>query len=481
MGSESEMDAVVGQALVAQEIRRYRERAGLSLNALAARVGYSRTYISASEKPGATLISANVVRRIDDELGAGGALIALHARADANRQNLRLPAADASAPSQIPRSANRDHHRNRDVSSTANAVRSLPCSDEDVPLALQSMTWTDSNEVGALPGAQGPLPGPFDCAAHIVGVLDPEVALDAIDNHVESLVSRYEIEGPRLLQPEALALRGLCRDLGGRSWGQSRRTRTASVGARISGLLSYMSVNLDRAADAQAFAFEAGMLATAARDRELLAWIKGTQSFAAYYQGRFDDALRHAHAGLHIAGPESPQRIRLLTNGVARAAGKLGDVDAVRIAIDGALCLAGEPDAGRGLGPCISFAPYTHARAIANAATAYLAVGRYGDVLSVWSELEPSIEMSDSDDWSRALVALDVASALARDAHMDANHAADVGVRALDVSRSNPIVSIARRGAELADDLRHSRARHAAETFDSALRDWRGHVDNFAQ
>lgn len=90
MTSESEMDAVVGQALVAQEIRRYRERAGLSLNTLALRVGYSRTYISASEKPGTSLISANVVKRIDDELGAGGALIELRARVHADHLARRI-------------------------------------------------------------------------------------------------------------------------------------------------------------------------------------------------------------------------------------------------------------------------------------------------------------------------------------------------------------------------------------------------------
>jgi transcriptional regulator with XRE-family HTH domain len=87
-GSDTD-DDVSGQALVARELRRHRERAGLSRGELARRVGYSRTYISTSEKPGADLVSEAVVTRIDQELGAHGALIAVHARAAAGRRARR--------------------------------------------------------------------------------------------------------------------------------------------------------------------------------------------------------------------------------------------------------------------------------------------------------------------------------------------------------------------------------------------------------
>jgi Helix-turn-helix domain len=76
---------LTGQPLVARELRRHRERAGLSRNQLANLVGYSRSYISTCEKPGAALVSEAVVTRIDHELGAAGLLIALQARADADR------------------------------------------------------------------------------------------------------------------------------------------------------------------------------------------------------------------------------------------------------------------------------------------------------------------------------------------------------------------------------------------------------------
>ncbi len=80
-GDADDDAAVTGQSLVARELRRHRERAGLSQIRLARLVGYSRTYIWACEKPGTTLVSEEVVKRIDDVLNAGGALIALRARA----------------------------------------------------------------------------------------------------------------------------------------------------------------------------------------------------------------------------------------------------------------------------------------------------------------------------------------------------------------------------------------------------------------
>jgi tetratricopeptide (TPR) repeat protein len=88
-GDDFDDGEVTGQALVARELRRHRERAGLSRNQLANRVGYSRTYVSNCEKPSSPLISEAVVRRIDEELDAGGLLIALHAQANSERKSLQ--------------------------------------------------------------------------------------------------------------------------------------------------------------------------------------------------------------------------------------------------------------------------------------------------------------------------------------------------------------------------------------------------------
>jgi transcriptional regulator with XRE-family HTH domain len=93
---------VSGQALVARELRLHRERAGLSRSQLATRVGYSRSYISTCEKPGSTLISEAVVRRIDHELDAGGVLVALHARADSDRKARQARARVIAEPPDVP-------------------------------------------------------------------------------------------------------------------------------------------------------------------------------------------------------------------------------------------------------------------------------------------------------------------------------------------------------------------------------------------
>ena len=93
-----------------------------------------------------------------------------------------------------------------------------------------------------------------------------------------------------------------------------------TVAAQQAALLAYMNVNMRRFADADTFAADATLLATAAADEDLLAWIKGTQSFAAYYRGRYRDAANLAVSGLRFA-TRNGQRIRLLSNGLARAAG----------------------------------------------------------------------------------------------------------------------------------------------------------------
>lgn len=283
----------------------------------------------------------------------------------------------------------------------------------------------------------------------LLAALDPTDALAAIDESTESVAARYEVVGPTLLAPEVLALRRVCRDLGQRV-ARSARGRVVRAAARQAALLSYMAVNRDRYAEAHAFAFEASVLATAAKDDDLLAWVRGTQSLMAYYQGRYRDALRLAEAGLAIRGAGS-QRVRLLSNGVARAAGKLGEGRVVDRAVDDALSLARQDGPAGGMTPCITFGGYGPARATANAATAHLSAGRSSTAIELTDQLDPLIAGSDSE-WSRSLVRLDAASAHARGGGADLERAVSLGLSALAESAGNPIASIGKRAAELADD-----------------------------
>lgn len=65
---------------LAAEIRRLRAAAGLSQNQLADAIGYTRQYVSRAERLTGGCPSAELVRVLDTELSAEGALVALHAR-----------------------------------------------------------------------------------------------------------------------------------------------------------------------------------------------------------------------------------------------------------------------------------------------------------------------------------------------------------------------------------------------------------------
>ncbi len=86
----------LGQRL-AEEIRKRRKAAGLSQPALAALIGYTRQYVSLAERPKRGLPSAQLVKAIDDALGAGGSLVALRQQAYAQRKACRPGANNATA------------------------------------------------------------------------------------------------------------------------------------------------------------------------------------------------------------------------------------------------------------------------------------------------------------------------------------------------------------------------------------------------
>lgn len=66
---------------LAREIKRLRLSTGLSQRALAAKIGYSRQYVSMAEWENSDLPSAELVTAIDTALGAGGELVTLRDKA----------------------------------------------------------------------------------------------------------------------------------------------------------------------------------------------------------------------------------------------------------------------------------------------------------------------------------------------------------------------------------------------------------------
>ena len=309
-----------------------------------------------------------------------------------------------------------------------------------------------------------------DGLSGVVSLLGPSETLDVLETFTYSVVGRYELEGPHRLAPEVRALRQLGRDLGDQVSSPSERSRLTTLAAQQAALLAYMSVSLSLFVEAERYALEASVLVTAVNDTTLLAWIKGTQSFATYYQQRYYDALNLARVGLRLAGNDG-QRIRLLSNGVARAAGKLGDRQTLEWAVGEALELVAAQNGGVEMTSCIDFAPYGWARTAANAATAYLAIGDYAKVLSLTRELSSVVEASESD-WSRSLVTLDEATALTLGRQADLDYAAAVGINALAASADKPITSVGQRATELAISLQRCGPRRAGDEFVAALREW---------
>jgi transcriptional regulator with XRE-family HTH domain len=82
-------EAHTAATLLAGEIKRRRNDAGLSQPQLAQHIGYTRQYVSLAERPGHNLPSLEVVKAIDDALDAHGQLLALREQAKADQHRHR--------------------------------------------------------------------------------------------------------------------------------------------------------------------------------------------------------------------------------------------------------------------------------------------------------------------------------------------------------------------------------------------------------
>jgi tetratricopeptide (TPR) repeat protein len=302
--------------------------------------------------------------------------------------------------------------------------------------------------------------------------VDPAV-ISMIDASIQNIVDRYEALGPHHLAPDARLLRGTLVALLNGLQPPRARSELFSMAAKAAGLLGYMSVNAGASyAVTDAYCAEAEQLADEAGRSDLQAWAHGTRSLGLYYAGRYAEADAAAEAGIELA-PSSVQAIRLLINGRARALARLGRRKDAERAISQAFELSDQqatlPD---GLTACIDFAPYSRARTLANAITAHLSLGDASKVLHYADEIEGLIEQANSD-WSRALVRLDVATALLRQRSPEVEHAMALGRSALRAGSARPIRSVWQRALELHDQAGPWHRQHAVAEFGDELRSWR--------
>jgi hypothetical protein len=271
--------------------------------------------------------------------------------------------------------------------------------------------------------------------------------IEQVDQLLREIIRVYEGEGPRRVVPTIVRQRArLTRALSGFERPRHKQA-IYRHSAMLAGMLAYAAVNLGKFAVAKAYCAESFGLAEFVEIDDLRAWVRGTESFCAYYEGDYHRAAELARDGRRFA-KDGPQAIRLLVNGEARALAKLGDRDGTDRAVEGGLALAARHGRRGGMSPCMSFDAYSDARTISNAVTAYTSLGLPGKVNELLQELTPVVDASDSV-WSKSLVRLDRAQVLLKAKEPEPEEAADLAVQALTISAERPVASILIRAREV--------------------------------
>jgi transcriptional regulator with XRE-family HTH domain len=300
-----------------------------------------------------------------------------------------------------------------------------------------------------LPQRVRQLESPLDIAERTQSLTATNIrneTLDQFDEFVELIVSEYETMGPAQLTSRVIRQRKRVDELLNGHQLPRQRERLYRTAAKLSGLLGYMAVNLGQFPVAKAYCMEAFQLGDVVEDRDVQAWVRGTQSFCAYYVRDYRRALDLARDGQRYA-KAGPQAVRLAINGEARALAKLGDRTGVDEAVERAYRLSDKFDAVSGVSPCISFGLYSLARTASNAATAYVALREPERVREYADQVMPVFELSQSC-WSQSLLRLDLANALVVADQPEPEEAARLVTEALMISAERPITSVLTRTHE---------------------------------
>jgi transcriptional regulator with XRE-family HTH domain len=296
----------------------------------------------------------------------------------------------------------------------------------------------------------GELESPLDVLERIQALTATNTSdetIKQIEDVVELIVDQYETSGPVALAPRALRQRRLVDELLSGRQLPRQRDRLYVAGAKLSALLGYMAVNLGKFPLARAYCSEAFQLGDQVNARDLQAWVRGTESFCAYYTNDYAQALAFAQDGQRYAGG-GPQAVRLAINGEARALAKLGDARGVDEAVERAYKVSDRFETVGGVSSCISFGIYSEARTASNAATAYVSLGQPEQVQRYADLAMPVFETSESR-WSQSLIRLDLANALLSTDHPEPEHSARLAIDALTISAERPITSVLTRSREV--------------------------------
>ncbi|GAB3852479.1 helix-turn-helix domain-containing protein [Dactylosporangium cerinum] len=254
-----------------------------------------------------------------------------------------------------------------------------------------------------------------------------EVVLTHIEAEICHIVAVYEQHSPLELAPRIRNLRARALSLLEERQLPRQRERLYAAAARLSGVHGVIAMDVGRFTVASHYGAEAFAFAEAIRQPDVQAWVRAGQSLIAYYSGKYDDALAFARDGL-ARSPYGPQAVRLAINGQARALARLGDSRGVDVAVEHGL--AALPSADSTVSPSLSLDTYCEARGAANAATAYLLLGRHAEAKAHAHHSLAAFDRAELHG-PRALSRLDLATAELQRPARDV----DLGMRARTPSR----------------------------------------------
>lgn len=279
--------------------------------------------------------------------------------------------------------------------------------------------------------------------------VDPEI-IRHLKSNLRDTVTHYGWLDHSELIPKLLKQRAWVDALLDECSHPRERQQLFEVAGGTSGLLGYVAVGRSNFPLSRAYCAEAFKFGEFAQEANLQAWVRGLQSFCEYYAEEYDEALRLAVDGLNYS-KSGPQSVRLTINGIARAMGKLGDVDGVHRAVDDAYDFLSRNAAPSGLPSSITFECYSAAQTASNAATAYVSLGIPEKVQQYVDLALPDIGNSGSS-WSRSLVMIDSAVSMIPSKEADMERASALVLDALSISADRPIVSVQKRAMEFVRD-----------------------------
>jgi transcriptional regulator with XRE-family HTH domain len=290
---------------LAREIRRLRHQAGLSQPQLAMKIGYTRQYVSLAERPDHNLPSADLVRALDEVLGAKGSLIALREQSKRDRKQRH----QQSMQARVPR---------LDATTASAAQAGEPSTVEELLMSAAQessgfLTWAESTNVG-------------------------DLTVDQMHAEVRRIAHCY-LKVPTLplfactkaLRDRAFTL------LSGHQDPRHTRELYAAAGWSLT-VLSWISVDLGRADAAEDHARAAWMCAERADHNALRAWVRATQHTASFWQQDYDTAARYATDGLNYTTTGTAKLF--LSSALALDLARSGDHEGAGIALRRAQSIA---------------------------------------------------------------------------------------------------------------------------------------------